>query len=92
MFIIQRSSLVQVLCDDTFRQFDDLLLRLSKVEEQIVGDVIRLIVVKEPLAVTTNINMECGTLAYLLEVLPVAVQFMEKHPTIGSLKGERSIG
>ncbi|CAJ1933392.1 unnamed protein product [Cylindrotheca closterium] len=92
--IDQCSSLnVQVLCkltpndtDDAFRQLDDLSLKLSKVEEKIVGDVVRLVVVEEPLVDVVSTT----TLDYLSDVLPVAAQFMETHPTIGKLKGERN--
>mmetsp|Transcript_16372 Transcript_16372/g.39987 ORF Transcript_16372/g.39987 Transcript_16372/m.39987 type:complete len:293 (+) Transcript_16372:17-895(+) len=98
----QCSSLnVQVLCkltpkdtDDAFRQLDALSLELSKVEDQNVGDVIRLIVVEEPLALLRANNKESSStsssLDYLLDVLPVAAQFMETHPTIGLSKGERN--
>lgn len=86
---------LQVLCkltpddkEDTFRQLDDLASELSTVEEQTVGEVIRLVVVEEPPLAAVNITE--SPVDYLSEVLPVAAQFMETHPSIGRFKGERN--
>lgn len=73
--------------DDAFRELDDLSTELSKVKEQDVGKVIRLIVINQPLATLKN---NPSIIDYLSDILPVAAQFMETHPTIGQSKGERN--
>eukprot|EP00980_Cylindrotheca_fusiformis_P000681 scaffold167_cov110-Cylindrotheca_fusiformis.AAC.9 len=97
---LSRSLDLGVLCrivpvdvDDACRKLDQLSTMLMKTSSIDTQETIRLVVIEQPRAAAAaeasgaNEKNDDG-IEYLTQLLPLAAQFMEVHPTIGKSKGE----
>jgi hypothetical protein len=82
---------LQVLCrvipedtDDACRRMDQLSSHLMKASADAAADAVRLVIMQQPFAP----SFDDAAIQYLSQVLPMAAQFKEAHPTIGWSKGE----
>jgi hypothetical protein len=83
---------LQLLCrvipedtDDACRRMDQLSSHLMKASANAAAaDTVRLVIIQQPVAPSSDDT----AIQYLSQVLPMAAQFMEAHPTIGRSKGE----